>query len=107
MRTVLALLVTLFVIPTTAAGQGMVTGSVDEAQSGDPLPGVQVVIPDLQVGTTTDAEGSYTLQDVPTGEYTLEARFVGYRTGEKTITVSEGEETTVNFSLRQTSVDLS
>jgi hypothetical protein len=84
---------------------GTISGVVAEAQSEGPLPGVQVVIPDLNTGTTTNAEGEYEFE-APTGEYQVEARFVGYQTAQRTVTVQAGESTVVNFTLRQTSLDL-
>lgn len=84
---------------------GTISGVVTEAQSEGPLPGVQVVIPDLNTGTTTNAEGEYEFE-APTGEYQVEARFVGYQTAQRTVTVQAGESTLVNFTLRQASLDL-
>ncbi len=57
-----------------------VTGKVTEAATGEPLPGVAVTIRGTTIGTTTDVDGTYSIQ-VPQG-VTLRFSFVGMRTQE-------------------------
>ena len=57
-----------------------VTGQVDDT-SGSPLPGVTVVIKGSTTGVITDANGEYTLKDVP-GDVILVFSFVGMKTQE-------------------------
>ncbi len=74
-----------------------VTGKVTDS-SGTPLPGVTVVVTGTTQGTITDADGNYSLHNVP-GNVTLVFSFVGMRTqeipvsGESTIDVVMREET--------------
>lgn len=79
--------------------RGTVTGRVTD-QSGAPLPGVQIVDRSLQRGTTTGADGTYTLRGLPTGAHTLEFRFVGFQTAVREVRVGGGETITVDVSLR-------
>jgi len=58
------------------------------------------------MGAATDAEGSFRITGVPTGEYTVEASFVGYNARQRTVTVSEGETATVNFQLQARTQEL-
>jgi len=102
--TAAALLVLL--LPLSALGQGTVRGTVTDGQSGNTLPGVQVVVVGPEVGSVTDPDGSYRIEGVPTGEQTIRARFVGYDTREKTVTVRDGETTVVNFTITRSTVDL-
>ncbi|MBI4601044.1 MAG: carboxypeptidase regulatory-like domain-containing protein [Planctomycetes bacterium] len=71
---------------------GEVTGIVVDAATGDPVSGVEVVAFDAGAGTgsfarllegmkgmgRTDAEGRFTLQSLPPGEYTLRVMARGY-----------------------------
>ncbi|NBB73865.1 MAG: hypothetical protein GVY35_09315, partial [Bacteroidetes bacterium] len=41
-----------------AAAQGTIEGTVTEQGTGDPLPGVNVAIPDLNVGAATGLDGT-------------------------------------------------
>lgn len=74
-----------------------VSGRVTDS-SGSPLPGVTVVIKGKATGTITDAQGNYSLADVPS-DATLAFSFVGMKTsevsisGKSTINVTMAEET--------------
>ncbi|MCY4205824.1 MAG: TonB-dependent receptor [Bacteroidetes bacterium] len=59
------------------AAQVDVTGTVSDADTGAPIPGVQVVIKGTSTGTTTDAAGMYSIS-MPGFGNTLAFRFVGY-----------------------------
>ena len=58
-----------------------VTGTVTDAESGDTLPGVNVVVKNTMVGTSTGNDGGFQL-DVTSLQDTLVFSFVGYRTEE-------------------------
>ncbi len=74
-------------------------GTVTDDQ-GQPLPGVQVVDPALQRGTTTDADGQYRINNLPSGNHTLEFRFVGYQTAVREVVLEAGETATVDVTLK-------
>lgn len=82
--------------------QGTIAGTVTDAQTGEPLPGVNVVIEGTAQGSSTDGQGNYRIEDVEVGTYTLVASFVGYRNATRTgVRVEEGEATVVDFTLQQ------
>lgn len=61
-----------------AYSQGSVTGTVTDARTGEPLPGVSVVISEIQRGAPTNFDGEYQIPDVPSGTYTLTVSYIGY-----------------------------
>ena len=90
-----------------AKQQGAITGTVTDSLSGEPIPGVNVVVAGTQLGAATNSQGQYTISGVEPGAYTLEATFVGYAS--KTIEgvdVSEGETTVVDFVMRSAEIGL-
>jgi TonB-linked SusC/RagA family outer membrane protein len=87
------------------AQDGTISGIVTDGQTGDPLPGATVQVSELGIGTATDPDGNYEF-DVPAGEHVVTASFVGYESGQKTITVSEGETTNVDFALTPRTAEL-
>jgi len=89
-----------------AAQQGTVEGTVIDGDTDESLPGVQVFIPDLGAGAVTSTDGTYTITGVSAGPYTIEARFVGFRTVRREVEVSAGETVTVDFTLTPSSIDL-
>lgn len=64
-------------IAVTVAGRVL-----DETSS--PLPGVNILVKGTSIGTTTDADGRYSI-DVPEGNETLVFTFIGYTTQEVAI----------------------
>ncbi|WP_372935614.1 STN domain-containing protein, partial [Mariniphaga sediminis] len=70
---------------------GKVTDSGDE-----PLPGVTVVVKGTTQGTVTNAEGEYSLVNIPTNA-TLQFSFVGMRMQE----VEVGNQTLINISMEE------
>ena len=60
--------------------QRTVTGKVTD-QNGEPLPGATVMVKGTTQGTITDAEGNYSLSNVP-DDATLVFSFVGMETQE-------------------------
>lgn len=58
-----------------------VTGQVTDASSDEGLPGVNVMVKGTTTGTSTDADGSYSLT-APSQEDTLVFSFIGYATQE-------------------------
>lgn len=106
-------LVSLFVAGLLASGAfaqtGRIEGTVTEAETGSALPGVNVVIPSLSaqgVGAATTSDGTFAIESVPAGIYQVQARAVGYRSRTREVTVTAGESTTVNFTLRVANVEL-
>ncbi|NBC28274.1 MAG: TonB-dependent receptor [Bacteroidetes bacterium] len=79
---------------------GILKGTVTDA-SGEPIPGVNITLPELNRGTTTGADGTYQMQNLTTGTYTVVFSFVGFSNKNRTVTISSGEETTLNVTLEQ------
>ena len=84
------------------AQSGSVEGVVRDAESQEPLPGANVVLDGTGYGTSTDAEGTFRLGSVPTGDYTLRVTFVGFASAERPIRVQAGQTTTVDVTLEET-----
>lgn len=80
-------------ISTTKAAT--VIGSVIDNESQLPIEFVNVILKDKNdktYGIVTDSDGKFRVQDVPAGQYTITASFIGYVTTSKQISV--GKSTT-------------
>ncbi|MEX0648737.1 MAG: SusC/RagA family TonB-linked outer membrane protein [Balneolaceae bacterium] len=89
-----------------ALAQGVVSGTVTDADSDETLIGVNVLINELELGMPTDADGQFEFSNVPAGEYQLEARYVGFNTVERSITVEDGQETVVDIEMTVSTAEL-
>jgi hypothetical protein len=64
---------------TANPNTGIITGMVTDAQTGNALDAVAIGITGpSNLNTTTAADGTYTIPDVPIGSYTLTASMTGY-----------------------------
>ena len=82
----------------------VLSGTITDQRSGQPLAGASITLADSKQGTTTDSSGSYTLTNPPFGHTIIEASFEGYKTIVEHIDVVAGTNTK-NFSLRSSVVE--
>lgn len=71
------------------ASGGEISGRVYDGETGLPLPGAVVYIPELKLGTTSDTSGAFFLDGLPEGEYVLHVSMVGYRSEEFKVKVGK------------------
>lgn len=96
--------VTIF-LPAGAAAlqaQGRITGMVTDSATGEPLPDVTIGVEGARLTTKTQVDGRFTLDDVPAGTYTVQARLLGYTPQRQTVTVTSHETVTLRFALQRT-----
>ena len=76
----------LFILPQILFAQkGAVAGKVSE--NGNPMPGVNIFIPDSFTGTVSEEDGSYRLENVSPGDIRIRFSAVGFRTENFTVTI--------------------
>ncbi len=63
------------------------------------MPGVHVSIPDLQIGTVTNADGNFRLTSVPAGTHDLQISMVGFEQKNESITIEAGQTLTIDVEL--------
>ena len=97
--------VAFFLPAAVAQSTGAVAGEVTDAEDA-PLEGVNVVVKGTNLGAATGPDGQFQIEDVPTGEQTIVARFVGFRTARHTVTVTAGQTLRISFSLASATVGM-
>lgn len=89
-----------------AQARGKIAGTVTDAATGEPLPGVNVVVAGTQLGTATDLSGDYFIANLPIGTYDLRVTFIGYRDVNVTeVEVRTGATTTIDLELEESTVE--
>lgn len=90
------------VLPTAAQTTGKIAGRVTDAETGDPMPGANVVIEGTTQGTATNLDGEYVIIGVRPGEYTISASMIGFAVERREgVQVNVDLTTTVDFALRE------
>ena len=78
---------------------GRVVGAVYDSESRQPLVGGMVLIEGTNLGNVTGDDGSYFVEHVPAGSYTISAEYLGYGTIRRNLDVSPGQTVTLDFAL--------
>src|SRR5437879_5945832 len=84
------------------AQQGTVAGQVTDQSTGTPLAGARLTVQGTSLVTSSNAEGRYTLRNVPAGAVTVRATFIGYAAASRALTVNSGETATADLALKLT-----
>ncbi|RKY52173.1 MAG: hypothetical protein DRP92_06045, partial [Candidatus Neomarinimicrobiota bacterium] len=109
MKRMTLLVFIIFLIPlfVHAAGTvGKISGKVVDKETGEPLPGVNVIVEGYNLGAATDENGYYIILDVPAGVYSLKASFIGYETMVvRDVRVIANLTTEINFELSRTTLE--
>ena len=72
----LLILACMLMTASMALAQKQITGTVVDSESGEPLTGVAVRVPDSTIGVLTDDEGKFTIT-LPAGQKNLTFSFMG------------------------------
>jgi TonB-linked SusC/RagA family outer membrane protein len=91
----------LFTVATGSLGQTTVKGTVKASDTGESLPGVNIIVKGTSRGTVTDLDGKYQI-DIGPSDKTLLFSFVGYTDQE----VEVGGKTTIDVILQVKSTAL-
>ncbi|MCV9933371.1 TonB-dependent receptor [Flavobacterium sp. LS1R47] len=93
-------LLILFLVSFSSIAQEKFTlsGTISDSKNNETLIGVNIYIPSLKTGTTTNEYGFYSIT-APKGEYQIEISYVGYQSFEQTISLTKNIKS--NFSLKE------
>lgn len=87
--------------PALAVEPARIQGRITAAETGEPLPLANIILPGTRLGATSRDDGSYTLL-LPPGAYVLQVRYMGYENADAdSLQLSSGQSVTVDFALVQ------
>ena len=93
-------------VPTLWAQTGSLTGTITDAESGETIPGANILLVELGRGAASNADGEYTISKVPVGTYTLRVTFVGYQTFTERVDIQPNQEITLDIELQTGAIGL-
>ncbi len=96
----------LFGTPLWAGITGKIAGTITDSETGEPLPGANVVVVGTSLGAATDTEGNYFILNLRPDVYSIEASMMGYSRIVKTdVRVSTDHTTVIDFALNAAAVE--
>ncbi|MFY0653355.1 MAG: TonB-dependent receptor [Cyclobacteriaceae bacterium] len=103
MNKLLLILLVFLSSATIVEGQVTISGYIKDASNGEDLIGASVYIQQLENGTITNVYGFYSIT-LPTGEYDVEYRYVGFNTSTKKVNLVANQR--IDLELESASVKL-
>jgi len=94
---IVSLWLTLFTI-TLTFGQNTLRVTIQEAESGKPLPGASAVLMPGQIGATADAFGRVRFVLPSAGQYVLTCSFIGYKSQTDSLTLMGNDSLAVQLA---------
>jgi len=92
-------------MPGFAQKASTLAGAIKDAQTGDALPGANVLLVGSGMGAASDIQGRYTVRNVPSGTYTLRVTYLGYEPVTVTLTVAEATDMRRDFKLNAVAIE--
>ncbi len=99
----------LWLIPYTvslAATSSKIEGYITDTKSGEPLIGANIMLTETSLGSASDENGAYIIKNIPIGNYTLKAMFIGYETLDKEIRVEGDQAYIIDITLKPSAIEL-
>ena len=96
----------LIIVPSSNR-KGEIEGKVTDGESGEPLGGVNIIIPGTQLGAASGRDGRFQIRQIPAGMYTLEVSMIGYeRKSIENIVITENAAIEINFEMEEEALSL-
>lgn len=101
-------LLLLFICGTLFAGNtGKLSGTIKDADTGEPLIGVNIILEGSNKGTASDIEGKFSIIGIPPGNYSVKMSYIGYQSIIVTdVKIVIDRTTSVDFEMNKTSIEL-
>lgn len=108
MKNTLIILLILFIVKCSA-GQNItkLSGHILQEQNAKPVENAEITVSGTLIGTTSDANGFFQINDLPEGKYILSIRHLGYRNEDKKINVTSKSDKEIKVFLVLQSQNLS
>ena len=99
-----SLVALLVPLPSYGADTGTVKGKITDKADGEGVFGASVTIAGTNIGTSTDANGNFTIYNVPAKQEKVSVSIVGYAPTSQVVSVTTGQTSTANFTINQTTL---
>lgn len=91
-----------------AGNTGKIAGVIKDKANGEPLIGVNVLLEGTMLGATSDLDGAFYILNIPPGNYTIEAQYIGYTTMKfENVEVNVDQTRQLNFEMQEAVLEMS
>ncbi|MDR2979345.1 MAG: TonB-dependent receptor [Bacteroidales bacterium] len=91
----------LLIITSLTAQENTIKGFVYDSQTGEPVGYANIHLEDTQIGTQSDANGSFIITKIPEGIYTVKITFFGYDDFRDTVTLTKTQSVNKRYLLQK------
>jgi len=106
-RAATILLLLLFPLIAQAQKTYVLQGKITDSETGEALPGANVMLKGTYYGTSSDPNGVYRISNVKEGTYNLEISLIGYKVIQQTgLTINDNAQLTNDFKLQSSALSL-
>ncbi|MCB7480032.1 TonB-dependent receptor [Christiangramia sediminis] len=97
------LIILLLAVNTIVYSQNQLSGTITDANSGEPVFSASVYFPQLEKGTMSDESGKFTLRNIPDGTYKLIISSIGYTTLNREVKIPSED---INIDLNPSAIEM-
>ncbi|WP_337873169.1 TonB-dependent receptor [Ignavibacterium sp.] len=99
------LIILMFAVSFVHAQNGRISGAVTDKQTGEPLIGANIIVVGTTFGAAANVNGEYIINNIPAGNYTVKASYIGYQdVTVSNLIVNSGLTTRLNFELTSSQI---
>lgn len=93
----IGMMIALFYSCLIVAQTGSITGKI--STEGESIPGISVLLVEISKGGVSDKNGSYKIDNIKPGNYSIRVSALGFRTIKDSITIKAGQNVERNYKL--------
>ncbi|NNF81305.1 MAG: TonB-dependent receptor [Flavobacteriaceae bacterium] len=96
--------IVVLISPFTLFAQNSISGGIFNAENEEAIANATIYLPQLEKGTTSKEDGSFTLEYLPRGKYKIVISFLGYQTISETVTIPS--EDSLIYKLNPSAIEM-
>jgi CarboxypepD_reg-like domain/TonB-dependent Receptor Plug Domain len=100
------LLLFILLCSSLACAQGILSGTITEEESKQPLAGAYVLLQGTTEATITNERGDFQFLNVKEGTYQVQVSFIGFETIRQAVQITDQQRTVLSFQLPSGNVEL-
>ncbi|MBM4166310.1 MAG: hypothetical protein FJ218_05235 [Ignavibacteria bacterium] len=85
---------------------GSISGKIISAETKQPLPFINVILEGTKIGTSSNDEGKFFLENISLGNYTLIVSAIGFETKRRAIEILSNKTVVLSIEMKESSVEL-